>query len=115
MTALGLFAVPLPSHPTVTQVEAAARLAPHLARIEAAIYAVVQRFGAEGRTAREAANWTGWTADRLVTVRARLTGLHQRGLLIRTTIRRDGQLVYVHPDFWKPEYGCTPSRRHGAR
>lgn len=109
MTAPDLWSVPLPIHPTETQLAAAERLAPHVAGMRAAIFDYVFRSREEGCTAGECA--FDLKLD-IVTVRARLTEAHQAREIVRTAQRRDGQLCYVAIPFFDPVMGTRPSKRH---
>lgn len=104
--------VPLPAEPTVTQLEAAAVLAPHKDSLMRLVRSNVECRGALGATPKEMAGWLG---AEVVTIRARFTELHQGGELIRTMRRRDRQYVYVHPRYWATVMGTVPSRPHRGR
>lgn len=104
-----LFDVPLPQHPTGTQLDAAARLAPVRGKIEQEVYGLLVARWEGGFTPKEIA---AELHRDVVTIRARLTELHQRHVIIRSAIRKRGELVYFCKAAWKPEYGTTPSRRH---
>lgn len=109
MSAPDLFTVPLPAHPTPTQLAAATRLAPHVISLRRAILANIRLAGPAGRYPTQLARI--FNVDK-VTVRARCSDLHRLGLVIRTAKVVESQHTYVAPEEWHPSMGNVPYRPH---
>ena len=108
-----LFSLPaLPAQPTSTQLDAADVIGPHVETIESQVLGDVRSSRTRGRTPKEVAR--NLMHD-VVTVRARLTTLHQRGQLLRTLRVVNREHLYVCPEFWHPMMGNEPSKPHKGR